>query len=470
MTDDLDKLRAAMASATPAARRKAADIAMAMEAFDRSQGSASDARPTSGNHPTGWFWQGVRTMMNAMTTRGGIVATTALVAIGVVMVLPDRAAIGTLGTLSIDEAPVVRSEPAPELEGLSSADVAAVKAPPVAAIPAPEMAAPQAEARQQFRGATALSDVRERPAITRPGDIARPPEAGTEAFANMPPSALKTTIEDPVATFSVDVDTASYAVIRSSLTRGTMPPRDAVRIEEMVNYFPYAYPVPDGFHPFEPTVTVMPSPWNDGTRLVHIAVQGETAAIENRPPLNLVFLIDTSGSMQEAARLPLLKQSFAMMLSELRADDRVAIVTYAGSAGQVLEPTRASERGTILAALDQLEAGGSTAGQAGLQQAYSVAEAMADDGDVTRVILATDGDFNVGLSAIPEALKDFIADQRDSGTYLSVLGFGRGNLDDATMQALAQNGNGTAAYIDTLSEAQQGVGRSAHRCAFPNRR
>ncbi|MEM9426615.1 MAG: von Willebrand factor type A domain-containing protein, partial [Pseudomonadota bacterium] len=235
---------------------------------------------------------------------------------------------------------------------------------------------------------------------------------------------------------------------------GRLPRRDAVRVEEMVNYFPYAYPTPDGAHPFEPTVSVVPTPWNNGTRLVHLGIQGEMPAIDDRPPLNLVFLIDTSGSMQDANKLPLLKQSFRLMLSELRPEDEVSIVTYAGSAGQVLKPTRAAERATILAALDRLEAGGSTAGQQGLQQAYQVAEGMAGDGEVTRVILATDGDFNVGLSD-PEALKDFIADKRESGTYLSVLGFGRGNLDDATMQALAQNGNGQAAYIDTLSEARK---------------
>ena len=236
--------------------------------------------------------------------------------------------------------------------------------------------------------------------------------------------------------------------------RGALPPTEAVRVEEMINYFPYAYPAPDGTHPFQPTVTVTGTPWNAGTNLVHIGIQGEMPEIAARPPLNLVFLIDTSGSMQDPTKLPLLKQSFRLMLSELRPEDAVSIVTYAGSAGQVLDPTPASERATILAALERLEAGGSTAGQAGLQQAYATAEAMTEDGEVTRVILATDGDFNVGLSD-PEALKDFIADKRDSGTYLSVLGFGRGNLDDATMQALAQNGNGQAAYIDTLSEARK---------------
>ena len=265
------------------------------------------------------------------------------------------------------------------------------------------------------------------------------------------------TVDNPVSTFSIDVDTASYAVVRSSLTTGMLPPRDAVRVEEMVNYFPYAYPTPEGPHPFEPTVTVMPSPWNADTDLVHIGIQGTSPAIEDRPPLNLVFLIDTSGSMQDTNKLPLLKQSFRLMLAELRPEDEVSMVTYAGSAGQVLEPTKAAERSKILRALDMLQAGGSTAGAAGIEQAYQVAEGMAADGadgEVTRVILATDGDFNVGIHD-PEELKEVIAEKRESGTYLSVLGFGRGNLDDATMQALAQNGNGTASYIDTLSEARK---------------
>lgn len=177
-------------------------------------------------------------------------------------------------------------------------------------------------------------------------------------------------------------------------------------------------------------------------------------AVEDRPPLNLTFLIDTSGSMNQPDKLPLLIQSFKLMVGELRPQDQVSIVTYAGSAGLALPPTPAGERDTILNALNNLRAGGGTNGQGGLQQAYAVAEDMAEDGEVSRIILATDGDFNIGISN-PDALTDFIAEKRETGTYLSVLGFGRGNLDDATMQALAQNGNGTAAYIDTLSEAQK---------------
>ncbi|MEM9031989.1 MAG: von Willebrand factor type A domain-containing protein, partial [Pseudomonadota bacterium] len=222
----------------------------------------------------------------------------------------------------------------------------------------------------------------------------------------------------------------------------------------MGNYFPYTYPVPDGPHPFETTVSLAETPWNSGTQLVHIAIQGTPVPVDSRPPLNLVFLVDTSGSMQAAGKLSLLKQSFRLMLSELRPEDQVAIVAYAGSAGRVLEPTPARERGEILDALNRLEAGGSTAGHAGLEEAYATAEAMAEPSELTRVILATDGDFNVG-PATPEALTSYISDKRDRGVYLSVLGFGRGNLDDATMQALAQNGNGQAAYIDTLSEARK---------------
>ncbi|MBT8412593.1 MAG: DUF3520 domain-containing protein, partial [Octadecabacter sp.] len=206
--------------------------------------------------------------------------------------------------------------------------------------------------------------------------------------------------------------------------------------------------------PFQPTVNVFETPWNADTQLVHIGIQGTLPAVENRPPLNLVFLIDTSGSMDQTDKLPLLRQSFRLMLDNLRPGDEVAIVTYAGSSTVALEPTQASDRTAILKSLNDLRAGGSTNGQGGLEQAYAIAEQMTDDGDVSRVILATDGDFNVGLSD-PRALEAYIEDKRDGGTYLSVLGFGRGNLQDATMQALAQNGNGTAAYIDTLSEAQK---------------
>lgn len=286
-------------------------------------------------------------------------------------------------------------------------------------------------------------------------DVTVAPPTDTEAFANEDAGPVKVTSEEPVSTFSIDVDTASYSVVRSSLTNGYLPSRDSVRIEELVNYFPYAYPAPgERGAPFRPTVTISETPWNPDTLLMHIGIQGRLPVTEDRPPLNLVFLIDTSGSMDQPNKLPLLVQSFRLMLGQLDPADEVAIVTYAGSVGLALDGTASSDRGTILAALDRLRASGSTAGAAGIQLAYQTAAGMAADGEVTRVILATDGDFRVGISD-PEELEGFIARQRDSGVYLSVLGFGRGNLDDATMQALAQNGNGQAAYIDTLFEAQK---------------
>ena len=286
-------------------------------------------------------------------------------------------------------------------------------------------------------------------------DVVVPRRPNTEAFANEPASPVKVAAEEPVSTFSIDVDTASYSVVRSSLTNGYLPAPELVRIEELVNYFPYAYPPPgERGAPFRPTVTVSETPWNPDTLLMHIGLQGREPAKNDRPPLNLVFLIDTSGSMAQPNKLPLLVQSFRLMVGQLDPADEVAIVTYAGSAGRVLEPTPSTERGTILAALDRLHAAGSTAGAAGIQVAYGTAASMVADGEVTRVILATDGDFNVGISD-PEQLEGFIARQRKNGIYLSVLGFGRGNLDDATMQALAQNGNGQAAFIDTLSEARK---------------
>ncbi len=326
--------------------------------------------------------------------------------------------------------------------------------PPPAAVPpsrrlVAEFSPDPAELRQSVRS------VAEAHVAAWAHDVTSPRRPNTEAFANEGASPVRIASEEPVSTFSVDVDTASYSVVRSSLTNGYLPAPESVRIEELINYFPYAYPPPEGSGaPFRPTVTVSGTPWNPDTLLMHIGIQGRQPATDDRPPLNLVFLVDTSGSMDRPNKLPLLAQSFRLMVGQLDPADEVAIVAYAGSAGRVLDPTPAADRGAILAAFDRLHAGGSTAGAAGIQLAYRVGRDMAAEGEVTRVVLATDGDFNVGISD-PEQLESFIARQRDSGVYLSVLGFGRGNLDDATMQALAQNGNGQAAYIDTLAEAQK---------------
>ncbi len=424
-------------------------------------------------------------MFSTLTSRPALTATTAIVAVGLVALIPvlregpapmpdltrteaddpvtdlrgndefrdgerEQAPVATGGTPEpVVEPPaepmIMAEEAAPGADMANSAPVGQLRAAPPG--PARKVAPGQAES---FAVTTADSIAR-----PLPSDMPRVREENTEAFANADANPVIVAAETPVSTFSIDVDTASYSVVRSSLMNGQLPPAEAVRIEEMVNYFPYDYPAPDaGEAPFRPTVTVTGTPWNPDTQLMHIALQGRMPATDDRPPLNLVFLIDTSGSMDQPDKLPLLKQSFRLMLDQLSPADEVAIVTYAGSAGRVLDATPASERATILAALDRLHAGGSTAGQEGLQQAYATAEGMAADGEVSRIILATDGDFNVGIHD-PEELKDFIAEKRDTGTYLSVLGFGRGNLDDATMQALAQNGNGQAAYIDTLSEAQK---------------
>jgi len=281
------------------------------------------------------------------------------------------------------------------------------------------------------------------------------PQADRERFASEDPNPLKLVEKDPVSTFSVDVDTASYSYIRSALTGGRLPHPDAVRVEEMINYFDYDYKVPDDrTTPFTTSVSVVETPWNADTKLMQIGIQGYKVPLAELPPQNLVFLIDTSGSMAQANKLPLLQQSFRLLLSSLRDEDEVAIVTYAGTAGVLLEPTKVSDKALILEKINALTSGGSTAGQAGLKGAYALAEKMSGEGEQTRVILATDGDFNVGLSD-PDSLKKYVEDQRKQGTALSVLGFGRGNYNDELMQTLAQNGQGVAAYIDTLSEARK---------------
>ncbi|MBG6166091.1 Ca-activated chloride channel family protein [Labrenzia sp. EL_195] len=283
--------------------------------------------------------------------------------------------------------------------------------------------------------------------------IARMPDR--ERFASADPNPLRQTALDPVSTFSIDVDTASYSFVRASLNDGRLPGPDAVRVEEMVNYFDYEYRVPDGRDvPFQTSVSVVETPWNKDTKLMQVGIQGYKVPLADLPPQNLVFLIDTSGSMADANKLPLLQQSFRLLLSSLRDEDEVAIVTYAGSAGVLLKPTKVSDKSSILEKINALTSGGSTAGHAGLKGAYELADEMTGDGEQTRVILATDGDFNVGLSDT-ESLKRFVTEKRKQGTALSVLGFGRGNYNDELMQTLAQNGQGVAAYIDTLSEARK---------------
>ncbi len=292
-------------------------------------------------------------------------------------------------------------------------------------------------------------------------------DQGRDQFEAFDANPVRVAAEEPVSTFSIDVDTASYAFMRASLNRGALPPPDAVRVEELINYFAYDHAPPESSaRPFAVHVSLMPTPWNDATRLLHIGIEGYALTPESRPPANLVFLIDTSGSMDSPDKLPLLINSFRLLLDALAPDDTVAIVTYAGAAGTVLAPTPVAERAAIAAALESLRAGGSTAGAEGIRQAYRLAERHFVDGGVNRVILATDGDFNVGITD-PDELEGYIARKRAAGVLLSVLGFGMGNYNDALMQRLAQNGNGNAAYIDTLSEARKVLVEEATSTLFP---
>ncbi|HLL31562.1 MAG TPA: von Willebrand factor type A domain-containing protein, partial [Allosphingosinicella sp.] len=294
-----------------------------------------------------------------------------------------------------------------------------------------------------------------------------PPYFGRDRFTSVAQNGFKVAAEEPVSTFSIDVDTASYSFVRASLNRNVLPQQAAVRTEEMINYFPYDYAPPrNAAQPFSSNISVFPSPWSAGRKLVRIGIKGYSVQRATRPRANLVFLIDTSGSMNEPNKLPLVQQSLSMLLDQLSPNDSVAIVAYAGTAGTVLEPTPASQKARIRSAIDRLGAGGSTAGAEGIRQAYALAERNFDPKGVNRVILATDGDFNVGITD-PDELKGFVERERGKGVFLSVLGFGMGNYNDALMQTLAQNGNGAAAYIDTVAEARKTLVEEATSTLFP---
>jgi Ca-activated chloride channel family protein len=276
----------------------------------------------------------------------------------------------------------------------------------------------------------------------------------TENYAAIEESRFLLAASNPRSTFSIDVDAASYTNVRRFLTAGQRPPRDAVRVEEFLNYFRYDYPEPKGDERFSVTTDLAVSPWAPEHRLLRIGIKGRSLRTDAVPRSNLVFLLDVSGSMQPPNKLPLVKQAFRLLVQELRPQDRVAIVVYAGAAGLVLPSTPGSDKATILAALDRLEAGGTTAGGAGLRLAYEVArQHYARDGN-NRVILATDGDFNVGESS-DAAMVQLIEERRDQGVFLTVLGFGTGNLKDSRMEQIADKGNGHYAYVDNLNEARR---------------
>ena len=333
--------------------------------------------------------------------------------------------------------------------------VAVVDAAP-ASSPAPATAGPPAPAPvsvQVFRGnsiATTLSKDERASRVRGNAD----PAFNTEGYDAINENPFLSTASAPRSTFSIDVDRASYSNVRRFLTSGQRPPRDAVRIEELINYFPYELPAPRGEDPVAISTEVAVAPWNPAHRLVRVGLRGRPIDVEKLPPNNLVFLIDVSGSMMSENKLPLLKSAFSLLVNELRPQDRVALVVYAGSAGVVLPPTAGDEKEVILQAIERLEAGGSTAGGAGIRLAYDVAKQSHMAQGNNRVILATDGDFNVGTSSDAE-LVQLIEQRREQGTFLTVLGFGTGNVKDSKMEKLADKGNGNYAYVDNLTEARK---------------
>lgn len=303
----------------------------------------------------------------------------------------------------------------------------------------------------QAAGKTMSAMALNSPAPARP----YPPQAlQTEDYSTITENRFLSPLSEPLSTFSIDVDAASYSNIRRFIQNGALPPKDAVRIEEMVNYFDYEYPAATGEHPFTVISEMGASPWAPEHRLLHIGMKAQQIPSGNLPPSNLVFLIDVSGSMSASNKLPLLKSAFKLLVDQLRPNDKVSIVVYAGAAGVVLPSTKGSNKPKIKEAFDQLQAGGSTAGGAGIKLAYKIArQNFAQQGN-NRVILATDGDFNVGASSDAEMVR-LIEKERESGVFLTVLGFGMGNYKDNKMQQLANKGNGNHAYIDNLQEAKK---------------
>jgi len=473
MSDDLERLQAALRADTPhpppdaQARARAAALA----AFDRQHQGKRERRRQKGrvaHDATSWLRRFAMSLSRPYPALAGVAAL--LLVAGIV----------TYQMLPVLEPPL---PPAASLSEPADAEVAEVapgaeRVETSPAVVAEEMARLVAEAEvgtKRMKAARTRSvevaevyGMRRMPApaaAEAPSPAYR--EQGRDRFEAFDPNPVKVAAEEPVSTFSIDVDTAAYAFMRASLNRGVLPPPDAVRVEELINYFAYDYAPPASPEtPFATHVSLMPTPWNAATRLLHIGIKGYALAPETRPPANLVFLIDTSDSMDSPDKLPLLVNSFRLLLDALAPEDRVAIVVYAGSAGTVLEPTPVAERGRIAAALESLGAGGSTAGAEGIRQAYLLAERAFVEGGVNRVILATDGDFNVGITDA-DALEGYIARKRESGVFLSVLGFGMGNYNDALMQRLAQKGNGNAAYIDTLSEARKVLVEEATSTLFP---
>ncbi len=495
MTDlDLEKLARRTPPTANASARTAA-LAAAMQAFDDAEKNAGAPQgSTAGGRQTSIFNRIWSPIMNRKFLAGSALATLLVVPVaGLVSYEIVRNGTVPLTTeTEIAAKPVDQDQRArkieakkakaevpvsveTEVDGKIAAD-AAQETTTLAAEPAPLAESRDEEMAESMPESLAVGGAANMQALSRAvtqpsavaDSIAMPmPEENRERFASADPNPVKSVATDPVSTFSADVDTASYSYMRGALLGGSLPEPDSVRVEELVNYFPYDWKGPETAEkPFNATVTVMPTPWNNNTELLHIGIKGFETVVMEQPSANLVFLIDVSGSMDEADKLPLLKSAFRLLVGKLKETDTVSIVTYAGDAGVVLEPTEAKDRQKILDAIDNLQPGGSTAGAQGIEAAYKLAEKAFKTDGVNRVMLATDGDFNVG-PASDEDLKRIIEERRKSGIFLSVLGFGRGNYNDGMMQTLAQNGNGTAAYIDTLAEAQKTLVEEAGSSLFP---
>ncbi len=352
----------------------------------------------------------------------------------------------------------VAGPPSPRLRSPPMAtpllDLAIVTGPPTPAAQSPMITAPLSEQRRAMAEGAANSAKADAPYAA----ILRSQVEERERYAPIKDNGVVAAAEQPFSTFSIDVDTASYSNVRRILNRGQLPPPDAVRVEELINYFPYRYDAPPSIHgrtaPFGVTTEVAPSPWNRDTLLVRIGIKAFDKAREALPPANFVFLVDVSGSMDDPNKLPLLKKALQLMVDRLRQQDHVSLVTYASGTRIVLRPTSGRDKATIRLAIDQLVAGGLTAGAAGIQLAYDMAQQGFIPDGINRILLATDGDFNVGVTDFAQ-LRGMIAEKRKSGVSLSTLGFGEANLNDELMEQLADSGDGNYSYIDTLNEARK---------------
>jgi Ca-activated chloride channel family protein len=292
--------------------------------------------------------------------------------------------------------------------------------------------------------------------VAIPADTAAwtPADPSNERYAQIADNPVKLVAEAPVSTFSVDVDTGSYSNVRRMLNAGSLPPSDAVRVEELINYFPYDYAQPTDGRPFAVHTQMAPAPWNAERVLLRVAIKGKDVAKQSLPPANLVFLVDVSGSMNSPDKLPLLKSSLKLLVDEMRPQDRISLVTYASGTQTVLQPTSGADKAKIKAAIDALRASGSTAGASGIQLAYSAAQHGFIEGGINRILLATDGDFNVGVTDLNQ-LKSMVEQKRKSGISLSTMGFGTGNTNDAMMEQIADVGDGAYSYIDNLMEGHK---------------